>query len=427
MLYNDFMDTAASPKNPDLQTSNVLTSKTVSPPITPELPHLVVGEEKRSKLGIFSIIVLSVLLLAIPLGIYLVSQRTQLVPEAAYVETPSVVNSPAGIFMESKLTSGDNSVIPVDIFVKSSMDDINLVNAEISFNPELLMVEKLATSSAELNQESPFNKWIEADFDNSQGVINLLAGVPAPGIRSSGEDKFYMTTIYFKPIKEGSVILQISDNSEIFRNSDNINIFRSGNDLVLNLGNVVQVASQSASPRFSPQNSKEPLLVITNPRGGANYSYFKDLEIVWSSFNVDRISQVNLYINGDKFGTIAQNIESSEGKYNWAPQSSLGVPYIQQANSYEIEIVGFSKDGEVVRAASGVFGIQGIQDAIGTVPDGPSFEQNQLTVNDLSRALSGYLTEPVADPSLDLNKDGVINDLDLYLVKLNLILRGIIK
>ncbi len=421
------MDAATSPKNPDLQTNNLLTSKPVSSPVAAELPHLVVGEEKRSKLGMFGIVILSILLLGIPLGIYLVSQRTQLVPEAAYIAAPSAGDSPAGIFMESKLTSGDDPVIPVDVFVKSSMDHINLVNAEISFNPELLKVERLATSSAELNQVSPFNKWIEADFDNSKGVVNLLAGVANPGIRSSGNDKFYIGTIYFKPIKTGSVILQVSDRSEIFRNSDNINIYRSGNDLALNLSNVEAEATVSARPRVSPKNNQEPLVVVTNPRGGANYSYFKDIEVVWSSFNVDRISQINLYINGEKFGTIAQNIEASEGKYNWLPQTSLGVPYIQPANSYEIEIIGFSKAGEVVRATSGVFGIQGTTEVSGVVPAGPSFEQNQLGVNDISRALSSFLTDPITDASLDLNKDGLINDLDIYLIKLNLIFRGIIK
>ena len=423
------MDPAHTPKPPQTPPApQVVSAAPVKPgarPVVQELPHLVVGEEKRSKFGIFGIVVLSLLLLGLPVGIYLVSQRTQLSPQAAVIPVaPEVVS---GIFMESKLTSGADQAIPVDLYVKSPLDDINLVNSQIKFDPNLVSIERIATNSAELNQVGAFNKWVEVNFDNEKGAAVIIAGTPNPGVKTAGEEKLYLATMYIKPKKDGAAILQVGAGSEILRNSDSINIFKTGNDLALNLTRVSNVESTpSATPRNQSRN-EESLLVITSPASAQNYSYFKPLDILWSGFNVDRISQINLYVNGEKLGTVGQNIEASEAKFTWQPKETLGLHYIQPSNTYEIEIVGISEDGEVAQTRTGPFGIMGTEEVTGSVPSGASFAQNQLTVMDVSRLLAGYLTEPLKDASLDLNKDGVLNDLDLFLIKQNMLLRGVIK
>lgn len=390
-----------------------------------ELPHLVVEEPKRSKVGIVGVVVLSLLLLGLPVGIYLVSQRTQLSPQAAVIPVaPEVIS---GIFMESKLTSGAGEAIPVDLYVKSPVDNINLVSSQIKFDPLLVSIERIATNSAELNQVGAFNKWVEVNFDNDKGAAVVIAGTPTPGVKTSGEEKLYLATMYVKPKKDGAAILQVAPNSEIFRNSDSMNIFKTGNDLALNLTRVSAVESTpSATPRTQSRN-EEPLLVVTSPVSAQNYSYFKPLDILWSAFNVDRISQINLYVNGEKLGTIAQNLEASEAKFSWQPKETLGLHYIQPSNTYEIEVVGVSEDGEVAQIRTGPFGILGTENVTGSVPTGASFAQNQLTVTDVSRLLAGYLIEPLKDASLDLNKDGALNDLDLYLMKQNMLLRGVVR
>jgi hypothetical protein len=81
----------------------------------------------------------------------------------------------------------------------------------------------------------------------------------------------------------------------------------------------------------------------------------------------------------------------------------------------------------VAQTRTGPFGIIGTEAVSGSVPSGASFNQNQLKVTDVSRLLAGYLVEPLKDASLDLNKDSVLNDLDLYLMKQNMLLRGVIK
>ncbi len=126
-------------------------------------------------------------------------------------------------------------------------------------------------------------------------------------------------------------------------------------------------------------------------------------------------------------GPIAENLEAKEGRFSWLPNEVLALPYIQPTNTYEIEIVGVSKEGVVARVISAPFGILGTEEVSGAAPNPESFSQNQLNVSDVSRALSNYLVLPLKDGSLDLNKDEVVNELDLFLIRQNLILRGIIK
>lgn len=390
-----------------------------------QLPHLVVDEPKRSPWAVAGIAVLSLMVLSIPIGLFLVQQRTQIAPQAA-VATPQP-ESATGIFLESKLSpEAKGGIIPVDVYVKSAIDPINLAEARLQFDPNLLEIEKIATSAAELGKPIIFNKWLEAKADNVSGKAVIIAGLSNPGIATQGQpgEKVYLATLHLRPKNSGSAVIQPTSDSGIFRNSDNKNIFQSGSDLVLNLTGGVGESGSEASGKI---RNNEPLIVITSPLVANNYSYFKPIDINWSSFNVDRIAQINLLINGEVFGPIAQNLEANVGQFSWLPQDSLAVAYIQLANTYQIEITGVSKNGEVAKISSGPFGILGLEEVTGSSPNWETFAQNQLSVNDASRLLSGYLVLPLEDKALDFNRDEVINELDFYLLRQNLFQRGIIR
>lgn len=391
----------------------------------PELPHFVEEAPKRSKWAITGILVLSLMVLTIPVGIYLVGQRTQLAPQAAVFNNPEpqVTNT---IILESKLNPENNGLVPVDIYVKSGTDTFNLVNAQIKYDPNLLAVDKIATNAAELGHEAIFNNWLEVTNDNVSGRAKVIAGLPNPGAFTPNQDqKLYLGTLYLRPKASGSAVVQVAPESQILRNSDNQNIFQSGRDLVLNLSGAVTI-SPEPSKKPAPSASL-PLIVITSPAAATNYSFFKPIEVVWSAFNVDKIPQINLLINGQIFGPIAQNLDAKTGKYTWQPQSTLAVAFIQLSNIFQIEITGVSKTGEEVKSVSAPFGIIGQDSVSGSTPSAEIFAQNQLTIDDASRQLSDYLVTPLADPALDLNKDGVINGLDFYLLRQNLLGRGVIK
>lgn len=409
-----------------------LSQQSLKPPVV-ELPHLVVDEPKRSKAGVLAVVVLSLLLLGLPVGIFLVSQRTQLSPQAAVTQ---VVNEAgAGVVLESKLSSESRGgLIPVDVYVKSPIDAVNLVDAQINFDPGLVEIEKIATDAASLNIQPVFTKWIEANFDNKSGKISIISGMPTPGAKTGGanEDKVYLATLFLKSKGEGATVLEVSPDSQILRNTDNENVFKIGNDLALNLTNPIQESLVSPAPSASPKKQSQeeealPLVVITSPVTAANYSYFRPMSIVWSSFNTKIISSINIYVNGQLLGPVVQNLEAETGTFEWRLQDTLALHYVQPANVFEIEVVGVSGDGKVAKALTGPFGILGSEQVSNTPPNMQAFAQNQLSIEDVSRALSNYLTSPLKDASLDLNKDGVINELDLFLIRQNLLLRGIIK
>lgn len=392
----------------------------------PPLPHLVVEEPKRSPWAIAGIFVLSLMVLAIPLGIYLVSQRTQLAPQAAVTE--QIPEFSTGIMLESKLSlEAKGGIIPVDVYVKSSSDPVNLVNAQIKFDPNLVSVDKIATDSASIGQPAVFTKWLEVKTDNATGISSIIAGIPNPGTTSADkpDGKIYLATLQVRPKSSGTAVLQITSDSQLLRNSDNKNLFQAGSDLVLSLSGAVAEPGISAVPKSSP--GSQPLLVITNPVLATNYSYFKPLDIIWSSFNVERIAQINLWVNGEPFGPVAQNLDAKVGKFTLVPQEVLSLPYIQLSNTYQLEITGVSKNGEAVKIVSGPFGILGMDTVTGGPPDAVTFAQNQLSVNDVSRLLSFYLVLPLQDKSLDLNRDDVINELDFFLLKQNLYSRGVLR
>lgn len=391
----------------------------------PDLPHIIVNEPKRSPWAVGGIVVLSLMVLAIPLGLFLVQQRTQLAPQAAVVE-PSP--EPAtGILLESKLSpEAKGGVIPVDVYVKSSTDPINLASIKLKFNPALLSVDKIATNAAQLQKTELFSKWLEVSNDNNQGLITITAGLPTPGVRTADqpEGKVYLATINLRPKGTGTAVLQTTSGSLLLRNSDNQNLFQSGSDLILNLMGAAVGSSPQASNKPA---ANQPVIVITSPSTASNYSYFKPIDIIWSSFNVEVIPQLNLYLNGAFFGPISQNIDAKTGKFTWNPKDTLSLPYIQAGNTYEIEIVGIGKNSQSVKSIAGPFGILGQEEVTGATPNSQTFLANGLTVDDASRLLSNYLILPLADKSLDLNKDGAINELDFYLLKQNLSARGIIK
>lgn len=390
-----------------------------------ELPHLVVEDQKRSPLAIGGIIVLSLMVLAIPLGLFLVQQRTQIAPQAAVIE-PSP-DPQTGIVLESKFSpESKGGIIPVDIYVKSPVDAINLASVTLKYDPRFLAVEKIATNAAQIQKTEIFDKWLEVSSNNESGVATIIAGLSAPGVKTSdqAEGKAYVATLNLRPKTPGSTVLRVTSDSLLLRNSDNQNIFQSGSDLVLNLSaGVAEPSPQTVGKR----TANDPVIVITNPSAADNYSYFKGIEIVWSSFNVEIISQINLYVNGAFFGPLTQNLDAKSGKYSWKPQDSLALPYIQLANTYMIEIVGIGKNGQVSKAMTGPFGIIGQEKVAGKAPNPEVFLVNSLSIADASRLLSNYLVLPLQDKALDFNRDDVINELDFYLLKQNLLGRGVIK
>ncbi len=384
------------------------------------LPHLVVNEpNKTNKKKLFGVVVISLMLVFLPLAVFLVRQQTQTRSEAG-LELRKPENS-----FYFKAENSLTNLVEADIFIRSDLENVNLAEAKVSFDPTFLEVVSISTSSANLIKKGqPFaSKWIEASFDNTLGTVSLIGGSPNPGVKTDPkEDKeLILATILFRPKTTASTVLSFNQASMLYSEKGNANVLQAFPEKSLDTTNSL---SLSASPQPSPSSSSVPALEITSPVLGNSYYYFSPLEIIWNSKDINRILAINLYLNGDLLGPIAQNIVNT-GRFSWQPDQTVTIPYLQTGSYFQIEVVGRDKLSQELKKLSGQFGITTEQSQ---VTEGGEFNiSSEFTIRDISKQLSNYQQKTLDDPSLDLNKDEVINDLDLYLLRESLLRNSIIK
>jgi hypothetical protein len=386
------------------------------------LPHLVVDEPKRSKKKFFALILISLMLLSLPLGVFLVSEQTQ-------------TRSQAGLNLREPETSltfktrdESEDLLKVDINIKSDIEKTNLADVKVNFDPNVLDVVEIATSSSLLKTDkkiTPFaTKWLETSFDNSSGVISLIGGSPNPGVKTDPQEgtEAILATISFRPKITSTTKLSFDPNSILYSEEGNVNLLKDYPEISLDVKESPQAVFPSSLPIISSNNKLS--LQLNSPTIGNNYYYFGPLDIAWTGTDIESISGINLYLNGSFLGPIAQNIVST-GKYTWQPDQTVMIPYLQQDNSFQIEITARDKAGNKVSQMSGQFGLTTQQDEVTL---GNNFVINSnLTIRDASKILSSYNIKPPQDQSLDLNQDGIINDLDLYLMRAEMLRKNIIR
>ncbi len=213
----------------------------------------------KNQKGFAHILLLILLLAGIALGVYLVQQKTNLLPKAFLpgAQPPEIapstslaliptlktqtldgssqeenvvqegsVNIFQGLSSESaepstvRLSYYPGEEILVKLYAASDIDEANLFVAKIKFDKDLLEVQKI-------NYDRTFiNNWVEQNYDNSGGTISLVGGVPSPGYKTTPGNPSLMATIIFKAKKIGSTTISFTDESVIYRNSDNQNILQ---------------------------------------------------------------------------------------------------------------------------------------------------------------------------------------------------------
>ncbi|MBI2334714.1 right-handed parallel beta-helix repeat-containing protein [Candidatus Daviesbacteria bacterium] len=179
--------------------------------------------------GFVHILLVLFLLISIAASVYLVQQKTNLLPKAGSLKPtgpetsfslvgPSDCSGLLCIFKFQKEFPVD-AEFKVEVLVRSDIDEANLFKAKITFPAELVEIVSIST------EKSFIQNWAENFYDNNQGVISLAGGVPSPGFKTEqGKDSALMATITFKTKKTGKGTLSLTDDSVIYRNTDNINI-----------------------------------------------------------------------------------------------------------------------------------------------------------------------------------------------------------
>jgi hypothetical protein len=163
-----------------------------------------------------------------------------------------------------------NQEFPVQVRTKTGTDASNLFVSKISFDPTKLAVSRIDTAG------SFITKWVNNNsFDNTNGKVSLIGGVPAPGFTSSSLTD--MATVYFTGKAAGAAAINFDAASSIYRNSDNQNILGTLSNNTVTISSVV--ASPSPSPVVSPSPAVSPSVapsasptVAPSPSAGASPS-----------------------------------------------------------------------------------------------------------------------------------------------------------
>lgn len=385
-----------------------------------QLPHLIVEEPKRSKAAVISIVIISLVLLSLPVGLFLVGNPQQYFSQASVDEAgdPKLsleIKSPG-----QSLNAGDESF--VDIWVRSDLEQVNLVEASIGFDPGLINVTGVELSDG--GTQSFAREWLSRGFSNEKGEVVLIGGNPAPGITTKPSDKpLFFARISFKALSEGNAKFSFN-NAALYKNSDNSNALKTKQDLTVNIspGGV----SGQIQPNIGSQSAVPDEITITSPKTGEVFYYFRPFDINWTG-NFQTVQVIRLLINGERYADLVQNIENS-GKFTWTPSATVPAPYITKVSTFQVEIEGRTDEGKIIiSSGGGEFGL--ISDAGGKLVSGASGEIKlsvDADVADGSRILTRFGVNLEKPDELDLNGDLVLNGLDLALLRKGLAVKDLV-
>lgn len=190
--------------------------------------------------GVIGLVLIVLILLAgVALGIYLISQKTNLFPKASISAPLGPESSITLVADENKSYNvGDN--IPVTIAVRSDFDNFNLIKAHLSFPQDLLEVVSYTKDTTVIRN------WVEEYFDSTSASFS--GGIPDPGYKTTaGNNALSFVTVTFRAKSPGSATINVDNDSAIYRNSDNQNV------LAKKVGTTLAIGD-SAQPTPTPNN-----------------------------------------------------------------------------------------------------------------------------------------------------------------------------
>jgi hypothetical protein len=406
---------------------------------TEQLPHLNLEDNpsQPSKKRVFLIAIFSFLILSLPVTVFLVQQQQQLSSQASVEET---LNPENGIMLQSPAqTVGVNQQISVDVVIRADSSEVNLAQVKLQFNPSIIKVVELITNPAQTDSQVFFGKyWMSKGFDNTSGVVELTAGTPSPGIKTEpGGATYLLAQVHFITLAEGQTEISLTPDSSLLANSDSSPVQLNNQNLPLSIsrdGSLTTSQTQtdlnsrilSRYSEMQPSSQVKNQVVITSPSSGEVFFYFRPLEITWNAV-AESIKTVTLYLNGEQYGIIAENIPNN-GRFTWTPSLSIPLPMLVPENTYALKITSLVNSvEESTSEISNPFGL--IPDPAGKTVSSDSAKLKQpsnLTINDSSKMLSRWGEKLQQEDQLDLNGDWMINFLDWYLLRRELFVKDLV-
>lgn len=375
---------------------------------------------------LFSLLTLFIMLGALPIGVYLVGQRTNSLPLAA-PEKVQRAGTVSFTLEQDPAFATTSAQIAVNLFIHSDDQSANLFATRVNFPTQHLELIKVASSSADLKSTGDQvvdAKWIQSDVDNTAGTVDLVAGVPNPGIKTEVDQKYLLAKLIFNVTSQSEATFHLDPDSTIFSSVTNAPLEVRKNDLTFDLPTVA-TTSPSPSPRLKVVAFKKntPTLSLITPNGGETIGFNSSSQIRWSSTNNNRVA-INLLVNGEKLGQIA-SVSASLSKFDWKPSSFILPTFLTPNNTYQIELNGINNSGNLTVKSAGPFAIvtqdinlEASQSASLASRGGDANKDGAVDLTDLSILLSSFGKKDNLDLGVDLNGDGVVNEVDLWLFKL---------
>lgn len=222
---------------------------------------------KLGQKGIAHVFLILLLLVGLGLGVFLVSQRTNLKPKASLSDPTQPESSISLVADQTTYTQG--SLLPIKIMVRSDVDSTNLIRAKLNFTQSEVEVVSITKN------EDIITNWIEEYYTDryhsdgaSNGTISLAGGITSPGYKTNNTPfEFATVTIRSNAPSGPTSFLNVwindtdYESSAIFRNSDNQNILSTKRNLSLNIVN--QGASPTSAPTEEPTPTASPSPSLT--------------------------------------------------------------------------------------------------------------------------------------------------------------------
>ncbi len=386
-------------------------------PLIPELIHPVNPPKSRLKI-VLSVVLFLFLLASIPIGVYLTKEHQTIFPKA----NVSDAQAPETSLSLKEIDSTNSGILKVNILVRSDFDNINLSLVKITYPANLIELTEIATSS------SKFKRWAAAGFDNTKAEATLIAGVENPGLKTTPqEEPEPLATLVFKVKQIGKAEIGFSDSTSLFRNSDNLNILQNKKGLTLGLINPPvfdrEAQTESAggsSIKTTPSVIQLKQISIKSPNGGEVLDYSKPNTLDFTASPGTQKLTFSLLLNGNYYGKIGELLENTS-QISWTPSSSIPLALINNENTFQLLIEGISLNKEKISGISeGPFSI-----SLSPVALSPS-QSLDLKVSDFSLMMSQFNSKQPGS-RVDLNGDGVVNQIDFWLLRKSLILNGTIS
>jgi len=169
------------------------------------------------------------------------------------------------------------STFDVSIFVNTGGENINAVQASLSFDPKKLQV------ASPTSGKSFIEVWIaQPTFSNTKGTLEFIGGIPTPGINTTSG---LISTITFRVISPGETTIRLLDSCQVLRNdSYGTNILTSKGRGVYSLTIPPPEGPKIYSPTHPDQNkwykNNNPTFSWETEEGITDFSYSFDQDPV---------------------------------------------------------------------------------------------------------------------------------------------------